>query len=227
MRDLAGAIDDLEQACRLEPKNSGAAAERAAIIEELLGGVDGQVLPLQRQRVEVVLSRGLSEGREAQEEQLLEAATQRISGPMEVGRRQEQTPLVAEVVAVDQWIAAESHPPLLSAETATVFMGLARSGSSTEVAGVAAEKDAGTAGSTAVAAPKVAAAGLPVAREAAAAHWPLTATFKPPRNSVEFEKAWKGLKGDLRQQSQYLMLVQPGQLPNLLKQVRAWVKMEQ
>ena len=35
---------------------------------------------------------------------------------------------------------------------------------------------------------------------------------------VEFEKAWKGFKGDAAQQAAYLLALQPTQLPTLLKQ---------
>jgi hypothetical protein len=35
---------------------------------------------------------------------------------------------------------------------------------------------------------------------------------------LEFEKAWRGLKGDPQQQAAYLLALQPSQLPVLLKQ---------
>jgi hypothetical protein len=35
---------------------------------------------------------------------------------------------------------------------------------------------------------------------------------------VEFEKAWKGLKGDTQPQAAYLLALSPAQLPALLKQ---------
>ena len=35
---------------------------------------------------------------------------------------------------------------------------------------------------------------------------------------VEFEKGWKGLKGDRQQQAAYLLALQPAQLPVLLRQ---------
>lgn len=42
--------------------------------------------------------------------------------------------------------------------------------------------------------------------------------LKPPKNGVEFEKAWKGFKNDATLQARYLANIQPSQLPILLKQ---------
>ena len=43
--------------------------------------------------------------------------------------------------------------------------------------------------------------------------------IKPPRTGVEFERAWRGFKGDMAEQKTYLLQIPASQLPMLLKQV--------
>ena len=67
-----------------------------------------------------------------------------------------------------------------------------------------------TAGSSATMAAAAAAAARAAARPAGA--------LRPPRTGVEFERAWRGLRGDAARQAQYLLLLQPSALPAVLRQ---------
>lgn len=58
---------------------------------------------------------------------------------------------------------------------------------------------------------------LPSAVPAASQMVP-TPQLKAPRTGIEFEKTWKGLKADLDLQAAYVQLIDPAQLPVLLKQ---------
>jgi Flp pilus assembly protein TadD len=46
-----------------------------------------------------------------------------------------------------------------------------------------------------------------------------TLSFKAPKTGVDFERSWRGFKGNLEQQALYLRQIDAKKLPNLLKQV--------
>jgi Meckel syndrome type 1 protein len=195
--ELTAAIEDYESALRLEPANKATAADRRACVEAWMRqqGVSGA----EPERVPVVPA-------PAEGDLLRAVSTTPVAG----------APKVAAVAAVQEVAAAEladdgALPPLHALPPAAA---------PPEVPAAAAPSPPPPT-AAAIPCPPASAAGAappPPQRALPPPAAPVAPAPKLPRTGVEFERAWKGFKGDAGAQWAYLRAIPPQQLPTLLQQ---------
>lgn len=187
----AAAVEDFEAALRLEPGNRAAAEERRAAVAAWASAAG--VLPPAPARVPVRLA---ASGKKAESETLLaQVETKRIPG----GGAQRPGAATVQAAADEE---EEVLPPLQAPVAVQTAAPMVVDSHSPSVKSPEPVPTSSTAPST----------------TAAAAAAVRLSSLRPPRTGMDFERAWRGLKSDVDQQAAYLALIDPGQMPTLLKQ---------
>eukprot|EP00887_Chlorella_sp_A99_P007556 scaffold28.g7556.t1 len=207
------AAEDFEQVVRLDPGNKAAAADRRECIA-CLAAAEGVRLPPPAERLPVTLAAPppAAAGEELMREVRSSHRPQGAQGAEHWG-----APLAA--------VQAAPAPAGAGGGVAVEVDGAAQLGDDDEALPPLPGTEAAPAPATAAGGtgqPPAAGAGqLPGAAAAApppAAQPPAGERAVPPAAGVEFERAWRSLRGDPARQAQYLLLLPPSQLPAVLRQ---------
>jgi RNA polymerase II-associated protein 3 len=232
MGDLMSALDDLEAALELEPGNASILAEKRACLEEVvrreMGAGKAADLSLSstsrlagNNSIKVVET--AMESRAGGEEQMTARITRRVAAPCEPREvalarvdfsdggghgaedEDEELPEIGTGTSMASFEAA--HATKAGAERASTSAAAPTEAQQT----LATHAAPMTPGSSSLGDDIATLASRRLQSSSAAA------ASRPPRTALDFERAWRGLKGDRGQQAEYLKLVSPVQLAGMLK----------
>ena len=214
--DLLGAVEDWEHALRLDPGSKQAAGDRADCVQQLLRQ-QGLQPPVRGEQVPVTAAAAggdatvSASGSPAVKQGLAAAASAAASAPNKQPQQKQQRGAVSLIQEVPNAVGSEEEDrvPDLQVPRPQQQQEVQQEQPAQQQQGQVPQRPA----PQQTAAPPKVAVTPPAAPSAAA-----PAAFKPPRTGVDFEKAWRGMRGDLAKQAAYLLALRPVQLPGLLRQ---------
>jgi len=197
---LDKAITDFEAALRLEPGNKSAIQDRKICIEKWIQenmkkGMNSSELVSKTFSVPIILAN--DKNISSEEGLLKQVSTKRIDIDRKV-KQQEKHGLIEKAVMQEIEDVEDNKPPPLPEAN----IGITSTQKIKQLP---------------VLSPSL--SSKPTLPSAAAPMIPQAASFKVPKTGVDFERSWRGFKGNVEQQAVYLRQINAHQLPILLKQV--------
>ncbi|KAH7624223.1 putative RNA polymerase II-associated protein 3 [Nannochloris sp. 'desiccata'] len=203
---LDKAIADFEAALRLEPRNKSAMEDRKNCIEKwiqenTLKGISSSALVSEMVSIPIVLARD-DNSRRSEDEVLKQVSTTRGDTYQQVKQQQKMEGLIKEAVVQEIEDLDDNKPPPLPEAKVTI---------TTKTQKIKELPDC---------TPSLSSVPLPpLPQQQPALFIAQAASFKAPKTGVDFERSWRGFKGNVEQQAVYLRQINAHQLPVLLKQV--------